>query len=85
MNSQFSVKEISVIFVFVTDSPLNLEELTDLDLSALCGGDCALVTAVVWAEGISKITILARSASANEYYLIDYTKNRFSDSSMLYY
>ena len=41
-----------------------------------------MVTTAIWAEGISKITILARSAIAREYFLIDYTKNRTSNSGI---
>ena len=66
-----------------TDSPLDFAELSDFNLNDLCGGDCSLITTAIWAEGISKITILATSAVNQEYYLIDYTKDRFSNSGMM--
>ena len=70
-----------VCFCF-TESSLDFAELSDFNLNDLCGGDCSLVTAAIWAEGISKITILAQSAINQEYYLIDYTKDRFNNSGM---
>ena len=69
----------------IADSPLDFSELSDFNLNDLCGGDCSLVTAAIWAEGISKITILAQSAINQEYYLIDYTKDRFNNSGIKAY
>ncbi len=45
--------------------------MDDIDLHDLCGNDCRMVTAIVWAEGLQRVTYLAESVLFQEYYIIE--------------